>query len=245
MKQLMILSLLMLAVNPAAAQGTGDGFQPLNDRLPPGYNADVLRRIAASDSNWLQPVSVHLPSAGRVSVHAGASEAAATGMAPAQFAATPGFIYRLQVSEMPEFPEQTFYPSVELLDRLHPPAGLEHRFPVPIVFTMADFKAASEGLLVTRVVYLENPRVAASNDPLLRDRALSGDAQMNALAAAGRQGRPMLIIRLGGRTPGSGAAVSGFFGNGGLIGPSSAAGPDTGVARMGFPRRIQQVSARR
>ena len=46
---LLLLSLLTaVGSGSAAAQGPleGPGWQPLNERLPPGYNAEILRHIA-------------------------------------------------------------------------------------------------------------------------------------------------------------------------------------------------------
>lgn len=249
MKQLLFNGILLfvaaLASERSLGQDAAGSFQPLNDRLPPGYNAEILRRVRDSDPYWLQPLRVHLPTTGRVAVHNGESLAAATGPAPAQFAASPGYLYRLHVSDLPEFPGVSFYPSVELLDRLHPPTGREHQFPVPVILTEADLQAAAAGLMVTRVIYLENPRLAASDDPLQRDLPLSGEEQKNAVAVATELGRPMAIIRLGSRQPAAEGTPTGFFGNGGQIGPSNPSGEDAGFAKMSSARRIQQVSAER
>jgi uncharacterized repeat protein (TIGR01451 family) len=74
-------------------------------------------------------------------------------------------------------------------------------FPAPVNFTEADIESALAGVLVTKVVYLENPDRA---NPLTvgPGQVLETDLPPNRdLCAEARElGRPMLIIRLGERT---------------------------------------------
>jgi len=51
-----LLFLVALTCGRTLAQDLAGSFQPLNDRLPPGYNAEILRRVRERDPNWLQPV---------------------------------------------------------------------------------------------------------------------------------------------------------------------------------------------
>lgn len=220
---LLLLSLLTaVGSGSAAAQGplAGPGWQPLNDRLPPGYNAEILQRIRSEDATWMQPIRVELPSSGSVALHAGQPEPVAAATAPASFAIGMGHLYRLRLTELPEFPAAEFYPTIELLDRLHPPAGQEFRYPIPVVFTADDLKLAASGALVTRVIYLERPQTAASDDPLRRERPQTVAPGDNAVAAAEMHGRPLAIVRIGGRVPVDGQAPPYFFGSGG---PATAA----------------------
>lgn len=220
---LLLLSLLTaVGGGSAAAQGplAGPGWQPLNDRLPPGYNAEILQRIRSEDATWMQPIRVELPSTGSVALHAGQPEPVAAATAPASFAIGMGHLYRLRLTELPEFPAAEFYPTIELLDRLHPPAGQEFRYPIPVVFTADDLKLAASGALVTRVIYLERPQTAASDDPLRRERPQTVAPGDNAVAAAEMHGRPLAIVRIGGRVPVDGQAPPYFFGSGG---PATAA----------------------
>ncbi len=220
---LLLLSLLTaVGSGSAAAQGPleGPGWQPLNERLPPGYNAEILRRIRSEDATWMQPIRVELPSTGSVAIHAGQPAPAAEATAPAAFAVGMGHLYRLRLAELPEFPAAEFYPTIELLDRLHPPAGQEFQHPIPILFTADDLKLAASGALVTRVIYLERPQTAASDDPLRRERPQTIAPGDNAIAAAEMHGRPLAIVRIGGRVPLNGQAPPFFFGSGG---PAAAA----------------------
>lgn len=112
-----------------------------------------------------------------------------------------GGIYRFKVSGMPDLPGVEVYPTVELIDHLHAPAGSEQDFPVPIEITAADAEAASQNRLVTKVVYIEQPDLALpepqENGLLTSDFAASA----NLMKVADERGRPVAIIRIGGRTP--------------------------------------------
>ena len=84
----------------------------------------------------------------------------------------------------------------------------------------ADLKAAADGLLVTRVIYLERPQTAAGDDPLRREEPLTLPSRENLVAAAALHGRPMVILRIGGRIPADGSAPPLFFGTGGMTAPA-------------------------
>ncbi len=139
---------------------------------------------------WLQPVRVELPSSGQVSVYSATVDPLATIEAPAQFSVNAGHIYRLRVTDMPEFPDVEVYPSIEILDRLHPPAGQEANYPIPIVLSAADLKEAIDGRMVTRVIYLEDPKFASQLDRLRAEVPQTIAPTDNALQEAGKLGRP-------------------------------------------------------
>ena len=65
--------------------------------------------------------------------------------------------------------------------------------------------------MVTKVVYLEQPQFAVTGDlaPALLNRMMPPDR--NLLIEADRLGRPMILVRLGGRTPDEGRPEDGFF----------------------------------
>jgi hypothetical protein len=151
-----------------------------------------------------------------------------------------GHLYRLRLTELPEFPAAEFYPTIELLDRLHPPAGQEFKYPIPVVFTADDLKLAASGALVTRVIYLERPQTAASDDPLRRERPQTVAPGDNAIAAAEMHGRPLAIVRIGGRVPVDGQAPPFFFGSGG---PATAA-PEPAPEPRSASRNSQSTANR-
>ena len=125
-----------------------------------------------------------------------------------------GSIYRIKISDLPDFPGAELYPTVELIDRLHPPRGREIEFAIPILLTAEEIAMALEGRLVTKVIYLEQPDRAAPvrNTNAARNRV--AEPRENLLAIADEAGRPMVIVRVGGRLPDAAASESGFFGFG-------------------------------
>jgi hypothetical protein len=113
-----------------------------------------------------------------------------------------GEVYRLRVTNLPLAAGLEVFPTIEVVDRLYPPVGQEGRFPVPIELTQEELELALDGKFVTRVIYLEDPAAAlpVAEDPVQQTyfEAASGD---NPLEVADRLGRPMAILRLGGRLP--------------------------------------------
>lgn len=113
-----------------------------------------------------------------------------------------GAVYRARITRIPGHAGFEVYPSVEVIDRLHPPEGLEDRFPIPIEITQDDLDRVVAGEFVVRVVYLEDPTIALP-------QAQTGDTQRSSdigpgddpLVAADRLGRPMAIVRIGARVP--------------------------------------------
>lgn len=203
-----------------------DYYQPLNQRTPLGETAGWLSHIRGCQSCWLQPIRIEVPGGAKVSVYSGSSEPTETAASPALVAVNPGHTYRLRLADMPEFPDVELYPSIEILDRLHPPAGEEFRYPIPIPFSARDIAHALEGRLVTRVIYLEQPQLAQQLDPLHRVIPQAVHPTENVLQEADRMGRPMVIIRLGSRRPSAQQASTMFFGTGGNV---QMQGPDEGL----------------
>jgi hypothetical protein len=205
----------LLAVS-ANAQDSGY-YQPLNQRTPLGQTAGWLTHINGDQSMWLQPVQIEVPGGGEVSVYSGAGEPRAVAASPAMVAVNAGHTYRLRLANMVGFPDAELYPSIEILDRLHPPAGNENRYPIPVPFSRGDIQQALAGRLVTRVIYLEQPQLAQQLDPLKREIPQSVLPSENALQEADRLGRPMIIVRIGGRRPSQFHTSSMFFGTGGAV----------------------------
>ena len=112
------------------------------------------------------------------------------------------------------------YPTIELVDVLHPPAGQEDQFPIPVTITEDEIDQAISGRLITKVIYLEP---AAEANPLLLDRknpTLTVAPQENVIKEADLRGRPMIILRLGSRTPVINEDPA-FFGNGAPLSPTA------------------------
>ncbi len=131
---------------------------------------------------------------------------------PARAALLVGPVYRLKLGGVPRHEGEELFPTVEVIDRLYPPLGREHRFPIPIVFDEDDLERALNGEMVLRVVYLEDSEIAepvSYADGIQRVQDLTG--REDALQVADRMGRPMAIIRLGSRVPVNGEVTSAFL----------------------------------
>jgi len=216
--RILLLSCLtgLSALPAAVAQSPTPGptYPIMQGTMPPGmagHWAAMLRGRPAC----FQPVRVILPEGGKVTWFNGSPHDVLTLDAPAQAAILLGPVYRLRISHMPSHPGVELYPTVELLDRLHPPAGREHEYPVPVTFTEQEIEYALQGRLVTKVVYLEQPNIAAPEAAafgVTTPPALI-PASEDPLHVADLRGRPMMIVRLGGRLPAVNEHPS-FYGSG-------------------------------
>lgn len=177
-------------------------YTPVDQREVPGKVGQWQLIAKPSLNGYFQPVRVLLPTQGLVSFYTPESTQPVLTQGPAQAAMLVGHVYRFQVTGLAEFPGLELYPSLELIDRMHPPAGREQEFPIPVEITLAEIKAVGEGRMVTKVIYLESPRLP-STDPVEPGRLLTYDApaSSNLLDSAGQLGRPMAILRMGGRVP--------------------------------------------
>ena len=210
-----LLALAAAGPTTAWAQSTSRGrYFPLDQATAPGTAAKwsgVQRGFVPA----MQPVRVELPgTGGQVAFYTnpqGEHEAVA---APAVVALRVGSVYRIKISELPDFPGAELYPTIELIDRLHPPRGREIEFAIPIVLTADEIAMALEGRLVTKIIYLEQPDRAAPVRNSNADRSRLADSRANLMALADEAGRPMVIVRVGGRLPDAAASESGFFGFG-------------------------------
>jgi hypothetical protein len=202
-------------------QNPAGRYFPLNQTTPAGVAAQWHTLSAGTTIGAPQPIRVDLPSGGTVSFldHMGSS--LETQPAPAQANLAVGHVYRLQVSGIPDFGSLELYPSIEILDQLHPPAGMADRYPIPVAITKDEIEAAANGRMVTKVIYLEAPRHALGAKRSLPEATENVPYRMNLLAEADRLGRPMLILRLGSRKPSVNGSNHGFFGTGGPIQPSA------------------------
>ncbi len=170
------------------------------DSSPPG--AIAQQQMARPDlRGYVQPVELRGPEGSLVSVALGEA------FSPPQrdtikAGLTLGGVYRFKIGAVPRLEEVEVFPTVELMDRLHPPPGLETRFPVPVQVTREEIEAAAAGRLVTRIIYVEDPRNAI---PVRQNRADQPYIEVRGfedpLQVADRLGRPIAILRMGSRVP--------------------------------------------
>ena len=245
---LLLAVLVTCCTSSASAQGHGRRYFPYSHRSQPGTAAQ-WSRVRIGEAIQLQPVRFILPGAGgTVSIYQSAGNSQ-TNASPAQYEIGVGYTYRLRLSDMPEFPGKELYPSLELLDKLHPPAGKIDEFPIPVSFSKVEIEEALAGRLVTKVVYLEQPQLAPPSDMRTPTNTWTLPDKVNLIAEADRRGRPMAIVRIGSRKPAANGRDYGFFGNGGPVNPSGSATmlplppPVTATARAKTPNsRVQQAA---
>lgn len=170
-------------------------------QMPPGEIAWQKTLMRPIDPAWFQPVDLIVPEGAQVAVYTNGafqpltSEKMLAGMVV-------GKVYRLRITGIPGHEGREVYPSLEILGRLFPPEGVATQTPIPLSIPLDDIEPALDGSLVTRVVYLENPRTAIPERRLPREQPFMdvgpGD---DPLRAAERFGRPLLIARTGSRVP--------------------------------------------
>jgi uncharacterized repeat protein (TIGR01451 family) len=115
-----------------------------------------------------------------------------------------GMGYRLRLSNIPERPSAELFPVVEVVGHLHRPENIDPaKYPIRVVFNQDDLEGAVDrGRLITKVIYLEDPdqalplRMAKDEIPVVTLSPVE-----HPLRVASALGRPMAIVRLGGRTP--------------------------------------------
>jgi hypothetical protein len=168
--------------------------------MPPGAIGSRRLERGGPLPGYFQPVELRGPAGAKVAVAEGAGFGTAL-PTPLVLGMLIAPVYRLRVTEIPHHPGQEVFPTVEVIDRLYPPAGEETRFPIVVEIAPEELEMALEGLFVTRVIYLEDPQDAlphAQQAPAGWYEAAPGD---DPLKLADQLGRPVAILRMGGRVP--------------------------------------------
>lgn len=179
--------------------------------MPPGAIGRQRLMRGGPLSGFCQPVEIRAPKGARIAPAAGSGF-----MQPLPSPLTVGIpvgpVYRFKVTDIPGEPGLELFPTVELVDRLYPPPGQALRFPVPIELTRNELLLAAEGRFITRVIYVEDPQLAQA---IARDHesqpwfeARPGE---DPLDIADHLGRPVAILRIGGRVPETNQPNSAFL----------------------------------
>ena len=169
--------------------------------LPPGAIGRLRLRRGGPLSGHFQSVQIRVPEGTRIAL-------ARDGQFTDPVAQNPltgmliGSVYRLRITDIPVAAGQEVFPTIELIDRTYPPPGLALRFPIPIELTAEELDMAAQGAFITRVIYVEDPSLALPEvqEPGQTEwfEAASGE---DPLVVADRLGRPVAILRIGGRYP--------------------------------------------
>jgi hypothetical protein len=192
-------------------------------RMPPGaIGAQQLAR-GGPLPGYFQPVEIKAPQGALVSF-AVEGQFSAPQSTPLKVGMLIAPVYRLRVMQIPEHEGAEVYPTVEIINRIYPPVGEEFRFPIPIELTRADLELALAGKFVTRVIYLEDPQSALpiAQGPEKEQSYFEIRPIDDPLEVADRLGRPVAIVRIGGRVPDSmGPDEKFMFGSPMLLVPNS------------------------
>lgn len=177
-----------------------DRIQPRAD-MAPGAAGRATMALRRPVFGYVQPTEIQVPATTRVAYFSG-SKFSESVKGSKKVGLRIGDVYRFKLTNIKGFEGTELYPSVEVIDRLHPTADKYVDYAVPIRLTQSDLENAINGKLVTKVVYLEDPQLAlAVNEIKNEQRTLQVGAGEDPLVAARGIGRPMAILRLGSRTP--------------------------------------------
>ncbi len=122
----------------------------------------------------------------------------------ATFGLERGIGYRLRLMNITERPGVELFPVIEVVGHLHRPREVDPaKYPIRVVFTNDElWDVVDRGRLVTKVIYLEEPELAAPVK-VARDEVpvVTLNPTEEPLKVAQRLGRVMAIVRIGGRRP--------------------------------------------
>lgn len=186
---------------PPPAPGMGPhaavaGVPPHAMMMPPQFGAAMPVPAPVLAAKVIAPKGV------RVTVYPG-SPLARIHETPAVFGLRPGFIYRMELSNLPYQPGRVLYPEVEVRGTLVPRPGMKYmEWPTPLLFTTGDIERALNGSVITKVIYLENPEKAIPAEfGLNAPVELQADSEETAVKDAIASGRLVAILRIGSKIP--------------------------------------------
>jgi hypothetical protein len=169
--------------------------------LTPGAIGSQRLQRGGPLPGYFQPVEVAAP-AGAIIATAETGQFSGEQAAPVTVGLLIGSVYRLRVTGIPHHPGMEVYPTIEVIDRIYPPGGLEFKFPIPIELTQEELEMALDGKFVTRVIYLEEPGTAVPAVQQPGDQPYFEVGEHDSpLDMADTLGRPMAILRMGARVP--------------------------------------------
>jgi hypothetical protein len=171
------------------------------DSLPPGAIGNEQLQRGGPLPGYFQPIEIRGPR-GLVITTAETGSFADPRPAPLVVGMMIGPVYRLRITNIPNQEGLEVYPTIEVINRLYPPVGMEYKFPIPVDLTQEELEMALDGKFVTRVIYLEEPYDAlpVAQEPTDQSYFEAGDGE-NPLDVADALGRPMAILRMGARLP--------------------------------------------
>lgn len=197
------VGLVLLCAYTSPTNSQAQALQSGHSReMPPGAIGHRQLLRGGPLREYIQPVRLKAPEGARIAPFIGGSPQAGQYQS-LTVGLQVGNVYRFRLSEITRLDGVHLYPSVEVIDRLYPPAGRQLEFPIPIDLNADDLRLAAQGKYVTRVIYVEEPDEAVpfTDDDDADQRyfeVLPGD---DPLVVAQGLGRPVAILRMGNRVP--------------------------------------------
>ena len=213
--RLTILSLAAASLCLIAAGSTAAQNPPIHYRYrghaPPGVIGQAQLSRGGPLQGYFQPVQIKAPPESMISFAVGGNFTSPV-KAPVTVGMLIGQVYRLKVTQIPNQPGMEVFPTLELINRLYPLQSRKAQFPIPVDLTGEELRFALEGKYVTRVIYLENPETAfPAKEDAERQRYFEARPGDDPLFVADILGRPMAILRMGGRIPNAGGPDDAFL----------------------------------
>ncbi len=196
-----VVMILPLVPRVAHAQTGVRHFHEHFDMRPGEIGSRQLNR-GRPLRGYFQPVRLEAPSGAKIAM-VSRRDFGSLESAPLTVGMLIGQVYRLRITNIEKNSGAEVFPTIEVIDRLYPPPGQKARFAIPVELTQQELELAIAGSFVTRVIYLEDPQTAL---PYRGDQAQQPffDVSPNTdpLRVADQIGRPVAILRMGGRLPG-------------------------------------------
>lgn len=168
---------------------------------PPGQIGQGMLSRGGPIPGYFQPIEVRAPQGTQIAFVA-SGQFGPPLLAPTKAGMLIGAVYRMKLTNIPGLEGIELFPSIEVINRIYPPRGLEAKFAIPIQLSLREIKMATQGLFVTRVIYLEDPtNPIPVDEPIGRQRTLDIGYTEDPLHVADELGRPVAILRIGSRSP--------------------------------------------
>jgi hypothetical protein len=168
---------------------------------PPGQVGQGLLSRGGPIPGYFQPIEVRAPQGVQLAFVANGHFGPSL-LAPTKAGMLIGAVYRMKITNIPGLAGVEVFPSIEVINRIYPPRGLEAKFAIPIHMSQREIEMAVQGSFVTRVIYLEDPTNALPVDePIDRQSTLDIGYNEDPLHVADQLGRPVAILRIGSRIP--------------------------------------------
>jgi hypothetical protein len=168
---------------------------------PPGQVGQRLLSRGGPIPGYFQPIEVRAPQGTQLAFVANGQFGPSL-LAPTKAGMLIGAVYRIKVTNIPGLEGVEVFPSIEVINRIYPPRGLEAKFAIPIHLSQREIEMATQGFFVTRVIYLEDPtNPIPIDEPIGRQRTLNIRYTEDPLHVADKLGRPVAILRIGSRSP--------------------------------------------